>query len=172
MQTLLIAVVFALACATVRGDSYAVGGNDPVLWITIAENGSSLTAMQSSFPPGLETGYLIEPPEDMEEGSSYHVEFFIAIDTSIYHLKNQTVEDDLPKFDVPHANLHSCLSHIGFCTPMVSNTPGLATHSAALKGDFVPDEARGGDWVTAVFESELVLNAASYSVITHVRFYG
>ena len=29
--------------------------------------------------------------------------------------------------DIPHANIHSCLRTVGFCTPFVSNTPGLST---------------------------------------------
>ena len=32
---------------------------------------------------------------------------------------------------IPHANLHSCLRKVGFCTPFVANTRTLSTHSPA-----------------------------------------
>eukprot|EP00966_Prymnesium_polylepis_P063107 1464896-Prymnesium_polylepis.1 len=38
---------------------------------------------------------------------------------------------------LPHANIHSCLRHVGFCTPFVANTPELSTHSQAQSGTFV-----------------------------------
>ena len=38
---------------------------------------------------------------------------------------NQTV------LSIPHANLHSCLRKVGFCTPFVANTRTLSTHSPA-----------------------------------------
>ena len=38
--------------------------------------------------------------------------------------------------DIPHANIHSCFSNIGFCTPFVKNTPGLSTHTSAQVGNF------------------------------------
>ena len=29
-------------------------------------------------------------------------------------------------YDISHANIHSCWSNVGFCTPFIGNTPGLA----------------------------------------------
>eukprot|EP00966_Prymnesium_polylepis_P316669 7316848-Prymnesium_polylepis.1 len=34
-----------------------------------------------------------------------------------------------PLVAIPHANTHSCLRRVGFCTPFVADTPTLATHS-------------------------------------------
>lgn len=75
-------------------------------------------------------------------------------------------------YEIPHSNLHSCLTHVGFCTPFVSNTPALSTHSTALVDNFRPDSSRSdGDWVNCTFTGSLSLNAASYTIITHVRFF-
>ena len=51
-----------------------------------------------------------------------------------------TVPPELnPSTDVDHANLHSCELNVGFCTPFVANTPGLATHSEISTGSFDDD---------------------------------
>ena len=72
---------------------------------------------------------------------------------------------------MPHSNLHSCNANIGFCTPLVSNTPGLSTHSSALKDDFRADSSLGPTWVNVTFAGDLVLDAGGYTIIAHVRFY-
>ena len=68
-----------------------------------------------------------------------------------------------PSASIPHANIHSCVRTVGFCTPFVSNTPGLATHSTALTGVISNDEVS--------FTSDVSLDAGQYTMIAHVRWY-
>ena len=40
--------------------------------------------------------------------------------------------------EIPHFNLHSCFADIGLCTPFISNTPELSTHTAVHSGFLSP----------------------------------
>uniref|UniRef100_A0A0G4FXK8 Reverse transcriptase Ty1/copia-type domain-containing protein n=1 Tax=Chromera velia CCMP2878 TaxID=1169474 RepID=A0A0G4FXK8_9ALVE len=61
--------------------------------------------------------------------------------------------------------MQKCTGVMG--TPFVSNTPGLATHTAALTGDLTGSASA----MTATFTSDVQLEAGSYTVIAHVRYY-
>ena len=163
MLTALVVLLASALCPGLvyAGDSYAIGGDEPVLWRS--------SEMQDGFPVGLSVGYLVEPPSEMLSDEHHSVVWFAAIDTSVWNLTKTSVVDGV--YDVPHSNLHSCLSHIGFCTPLVSNTPGLSTHSSALVSNLQPDTKRGETWLNATFVADLSLAASSYTIITHVRFY-
>ena len=63
-------------------------------------------------------------------------------------------------FGVDHTNVHACLTKGGFCSPFVSKTPGLVTHSAALKGP-INDPVSFG----------VTLEAGTWTFITHYRIY-
>jgi hypothetical protein len=98
-------------------------------------------------------------PEKMYEGSSYPVKYGAHVETEHnvqVHAKTQRT--------VAHANIHSCIASRGACTPFVSNTVGLATHTEAKKGDFDSN----GD---VEFESEVKLTKDIYTIIAHVRFF-
>ena len=77
----------------------------------------------------------------------------------------QIAADNLPPDRiVNHVNLHSCMANIGFCTPFVANSPGLSTHSVAQQ---VPLDANNTVDVLAT----LLLEAGSYTIIAHARWY-
>lgn len=71
--------------------------------------------------------------------------------------------------EISHGNLHACVSRIGFCTPFVANTPELSTHSPALTGNLssVPGETHE----EIVFNSSVVYDEGTYTVIAHGRVY-
>ena len=70
----------------------------------------------------------------------------------------------MPLAAIPHANVHSCVRSVGFCTPFVSNTPGLSTHSAALKGTISATN-------DVKLESLIKLSAEQYTIIVHGRWF-
>jgi hypothetical protein len=67
--------------------------------------------------------------------------------------------------ELPHCNVHSCLRHVGFCTPFVKNSPGLATHSPQL--DHVVLDGSGH----ARAKSSISLGSGEYTIIAHVRWF-
>ena len=71
----------------------------------------------------------------------------VKFDTTKYAIVKQDT-----KGHVNHANIHSCIASRGVCSPFVSNTPGLATHTKAMDSDL---DANG----TAVFNTEVSLTA-------------
>ena len=83
-----------------------------------------------------------------------------------------TVADDIDGVnDIGHANLHSCGSEVGFCVPFIGNDGTLATHTTALKGNWVWDDDDSPDIGSAEFTSAPVLDKGTYSMISHGRFY-
>ena len=93
-----------------------------------------------------------ELPSTLRAGQDYSVTYKATVPSS-----------RAPVGTIPHANVHSCLRDVGFCTPFVSNTPGLATHSAALTAQLSPNEA--------TITSEVKLDPGQYTVIIHGRWF-
>ena len=89
-------------------------------------------------------------------------------DPTLLH-RNQEVKDkdgtSLGEFTVPHANIHSCPTSAGACTPFVANSPGLSTHTAAEK---LVLDAHGD---TMEFKSDVELTPGEYTIIAHYRFF-
>ena len=133
-----------------------------MLW----REGSSVATWPSD---ALDIGFIIPPPDEMTDSVEYDVSWYAAIRTSEFNLTQYAVETVV--WDVPHSNLHSCLAEVGFCTPFVSNTPGLSTHSPALVDNFQPDQSRGETWMNLTFRETLQLDAASYTIIAHARYF-
>ena len=158
---LLSLLLAALLLEAARADSYAIepGTGDPVLW----REGTLQPAWPSS---SLAVGFLVEPPEALTEFEASPVAWYAALDLGAWNLTASS-----EGYDVPHSNLHSCSQYVGFCTPLIADTPGVATHTAALRGDLRADAARGPAWANATFAGELVLEAGVYTVIAHVRFF-
>lgn len=102
------------------------------------------------------------PPEVMYDMETYEVAWKILVN-----------EDEMPiirKGDdnhIPHANIHSCLRSGGACTPFVSNSPGLSTHTPALKSDItVVDGIQ-----QQTFTTNVELETKQYTIIAHTRFF-
>jgi hypothetical protein len=60
----------------------------------------------------------------MFAGQKYHTIYRFAVDPTTVSHYQYAVKGT--KWDVPHANIHSCVSTVGFCTPFIGNTPGLS----------------------------------------------
>eukprot|EP00873_Tetraselmis_striata_P044856 jgi/Tetstr1/465120/TSEL_009843.t1 len=102
-------------------------------------------------------------PQQLEEGRGYEVEYSLMIDTSKVPVVAMTPPGGMPA-EITHANIHSCFSRIGTCTPFVEDTPGLSTHTSA---DTALLDADG----YAAFSADLELEAGLYTIIAHLRFY-
>lgn len=69
-----------------------------------------------------------------------------------------------PSRRVWHANLHTCLRNLVFCSPFIANNSNLATHEVELSG--VLDD--GGN---LSFTQRIRNEAGSYTVIAHGAWY-
>eukprot|EP00929_Paragymnodinium_shiwhaense_P026878 TRINITY_DN1588_c0_g1_i1.p1 TRINITY_DN1588_c0_g1~~TRINITY_DN1588_c0_g1_i1.p1 ORF type:complete len:538 (+),score=100.42 TRINITY_DN1588_c0_g1_i1:100-1713(+) len=104
-------------------------------------------------------------PAELVEGESYHTKFQAVVDTTVFDVQTKEKKGDV--YHVPHANIHSCIRSRGACTPFVSNSPGLATHTPEIRGNgtYVDNTFSGS------FETDVQLTKDEYTIIAHVRFY-
>jgi len=108
--------------------------------------------------------------ESREDCEGAHVNFSSAfparlVETETYYI-NYTSYVPLARHPIdaiPHANIHSCLRVVGFCTPFVANTAGRATNSEALESEFDAEQR-------AHFTSSISLDRGEYTIIAHVRW--
>jgi hypothetical protein len=167
-EAALVGLLFLAAHLTgVQGICYLEDANAKctVCWKTVyssADDKSGFTTM-SECPTGLSVEYLQPPPLEMFEGQVYKAEYAVNIDLNKYPVVAKSTKKDGLK-EVPHANVHSCIASRGACTPFVSNSPGLATHTPALVED-VDDNGH------SKFLSDVKLTQESYVIIAHVRFF-
>jgi len=136
---------------------WATYANDGGVPITVRENcGDSYTEFTyTPFTSGSETLY---------SSTEYQVTFEAKIGERFDQIRPTASGGTLYSF--PHANIHSCLrSRVTFCTPFVSNTPELSTHSGSVPRDVDPETN------VAQFLSPVVLPPAEYTVIAHTRWY-
>mmetsp|Transcript_12883 Transcript_12883/g.31299 ORF Transcript_12883/g.31299 Transcript_12883/m.31299 type:complete len:902 (+) Transcript_12883:88-2793(+) len=107
------------------------------------------------------TSFTFNWPEILYSSTEYNVGFKAYIpnpELSTYDV------NDVP-YHIPHANIHSCVRSVGFCTPFVSNTPGLSTHSPTVFGN-VSETTKIGE-----FSSAVELEPLQYTIIAHIRWY-
>jgi len=134
-----------------------------VCWKTVygsAEDTTGVTTM-SECPEGIAVSWQTPVPTEMFAGSDYPVTYRLTVDEAKFPVFKKG-KDTLNH--VPHANIHSCIASRGACTPFVANSPGLATHTPAVKGDLV-------DGGLVDFTSDVSLTEEVYTIIAHVRFY-
>ena len=152
-----------------KSDSYLMGGSEPICWRTEMNNGNKIGESKAmTCPEGTSITITTPKPEDVTESEELRVEYKLeVIPANLPPLKHSSIVILDNKHQIPHANIHSCLTSIaGDCTPFVSNTPELSTHSSALKSNFT-----GTDKLEEFFESTFSLSAASYTMIAHGRFF-
>ena len=161
-----VSLLFLLAAilCEVHGQCYLENANAEcsVCWETsysAADDKTGVTTM-SECPTTIAVTWDREPPEEMFAGTSYPVEYSINISPDAH----QATLAAKKTTTIPHANIHSCIASRGACTPFVANSPGLATHTSELTGDF---DANG----RAEFSSDVTLTAEVYTIIGHARFY-
>jgi len=157
-KILAITISTFIACTS----GYMLGDNVPICWDT--DINTKITTRLDECPDGLDIKFTKLIPEVVYEQQTYETVFEFTVDSSKgFNVVKQKNKNGL-EVDIPHANIHSCLAKVGFCTPFVGNTPGLATHTEALYGDFSEDGF-------AVFSNDVSLTAESYTIIAHGRVF-
>eukprot|EP00277_Geminigera_cryophila_P005413 CAMPEP_0179432666 /NCGR_PEP_ID=MMETSP0799-20121207/17231_1 /TAXON_ID=46947 /ORGANISM="Geminigera cryophila, Strain CCMP2564" /LENGTH=563 /DNA_ID=CAMNT_0021210175 /DNA_START=215 /DNA_END=1906 /DNA_ORIENTATION=+ len=131
-----------------------------VCWKTIymdLDDKVGVTKMEEC-PEGITETWTSPLPEKMHAMEKYVAGYTLVLDTKKFRHVPQG------DHDIPHANIHSCIASRGACTPFVSNSPGLATHTEEVLGDF---DSKG----SITFESNVQLTEEQYTIIAHIRFY-
>ena len=163
---LAFSVLLCVLAGTVRASSqcYLEGSSCALCWRT----DSAGTRSYSECPDYVSLTFSQPPPVKMFEGEEYAVEFSVTVNRSALAIAPVAQRsDDLvgPLVDVSHANVHSCFSAAGSCTPFIEASPGLSTHTPEQWGNLTSP----GD--TAVFRTTISqLLEGKYTVISHVRF--
>ena len=130
--------------------AYDLGEDVTLCWVS--NTTTSTTEREECSDAYMQFANLAELPATMNSGQEYTVTYSAHVPAG---------RD--PAGPIPHANVHSCLRDVGFCTPFVANQPGLATHSAALQSTL----SQG----TASFTSAVRLDPGQYTVIIHGRWF-
>lgn len=124
-------------------DSYLMGGTKPICWRTKYIDGSQDgDKKEMSCPEGTTITMDTEKPVDLKDGEEVNMEYTLVVKPEkLTPTMSSTVLVLNGGHHIPHANIHSCVTGTdeGPCTPFISNTPGLATHSSALKSNFTED---------------------------------
>ena len=157
-MTLHLLLLLVLLNTPVNASSYADGGDDVACWkakrmvdCTLIFPGVNINVDWSELFP--------TSGKNLTEGDTISVPATLILPTD----GSMNVTTSLFKnhlFDVDHTNVHACKTNGGFCSPFVSETPGLVTHSKALKG--------GGN---ENVKFDVTLEAGSWTFITHYRIF-
>jgi hypothetical protein len=140
--------------------------------------------------------FLTRPPNPMYSMQDYPTDYRFTINsTRLGHVAHPVGSTD---WHIPHANIHSCVATVGFCTPLIGDTPGLryvllnmtamlidhrdsfhstnttptpwhSTHTATLLSNVTTNPQTGREEIT--FQSKIRLNPASYTIIAHIRWF-
>ena len=162
---MLLAVVVAVGLPAARAACYLMDANADcaVCWRTTYRDAADKTGVtrMGECPAGLELVWTKPLPARMNAMVQYVAGYSLALNTTKF--------GHLPQGDndIPHANIHSCIASRGACTPFVSNSPGLATHTEAKIADF----EYSGDQGFVEFSSDVQLTEEQYTIIAHVRFF-
>ena len=129
-------LIFVTRLALIHAQCYLLGTSSTctVCWRT--SNGVR-TDPEECAEGKVITSWLVPLPDEIFEGPSYNVKYSIMVDKSAFGV--MSVKSKGFQWDVPHSNIHSCPQTSdcsGACTPFVKNAPGLATHTAAVNGNF------------------------------------
>lgn len=157
-----LCLAFMLSVPTTHAQCYLMDADAKcaVCWKTVysdADDKVGVTKM-SVCPDTIVETWTEPLPEKMTALQEYMVTYSIRVDPEKFEVAKQG------DHHVPHANIHSCIASGGACTPFVSNSPGLSTHTEALIGSLDAD-GRGS------FSSAVQLTEEQYTIIAHVRFY-
>jgi len=168
--------VFALLALVAGAAAYDMGEDVTLCWATP----SGGTAAREDCD-GSKVEYTWSMPDPFYGRTDYNVTFrgTVAEKGSATAHGGLTVDgptevtDGSEKyaFDFVHSNIHSCVRSVGFCTPFISNTPGLATHAPADKG-LIEDTAEYPKAKRSrEFKNDFFLDVGGYTMIAHVRWF-
>ena len=126
-----------------------------------APPGTMLT-VQLPQCPGLDNSSLLSSIDISATSKALLSRGLVAFEiSSIYY--RIVVHPRPPGGLLQHVNIHSCEAQVGFCSPFVSNTPGLATHTKRLN---VTLDADG----VADVVSDVQLADGQYTVMVHAQW--
>eukprot|EP00307_Rebecca_sp_RCC1486_P000185 CAMPEP_0119412484 /NCGR_PEP_ID=MMETSP1335-20130426/4907_1 /TAXON_ID=259385 /ORGANISM="Chrysoculter rhomboideus, Strain RCC1486" /LENGTH=959 /DNA_ID=CAMNT_0007437225 /DNA_START=56 /DNA_END=2935 /DNA_ORIENTATION=+ len=152
--TLLLAGMLLLARSSL---GYDVGDDVTLCWKT-----DMTTRIRVREDCGAaHTTFTFDWPDVLYSSTEYPVTFDAYIPSDNLALSTVGEAD----YHIPHANIHSCVRSVGFCTPFVANTPGLSTHSPTVYGNVSADTR------IATFSSAVELEPLQYTIIAHIRWF-
>mmetsp|Transcript_55624 Transcript_55624/g.132077 ORF Transcript_55624/g.132077 Transcript_55624/m.132077 type:complete len:580 (+) Transcript_55624:141-1880(+) len=160
----LLLLLAAVLPEVARAQCYLENANAgcSVCWRTVYASATDKTGVttMAECPMTITVNWDTKPPVEMYQGTSYPVQYALKIAPESHKVTLAAKKTTT----ISHANIHSCIASRGACTPFVANSPGLATHTAELTGNF---DANG----LATFTSDMLLTPEVYTIIAHVRFY-
>merc|ERR1711865_279381 len=164
-----ILLVLSTLVQTSWANGYLTGETSPVLWQTFtkvdscnASNTIKSTEMILTNPNDQGIYLTYDKPDTIYTLQSTPVVVKLSLANTFTIVENGYAM-------LPHVNIHSCNADAGACTPFVKNTPGLSTHTAAIKRNLTTTHTPGR-WS---MDETLNVNLpkGSYMMIAHVRFF-
>lgn len=143
--------------------AYDQGEDITLCWVTNATERSTVR----EDCDGQEMRFTSEWPERLVELTNYSFSYTFTLPRWAEPTGHRPSSSE-QRYELPHANIHSCQRKVGFCTPFVEDTPGLATHTVAQRLVNVEDS---GSTRMLEFTSEVILQAGQYTVIAHVYWF-
>jgi hypothetical protein len=171
MRNFVVVVIVLLTCPHVtRSMCYLTGDDCPICFIT--PSGES-DAAASYCPEGIDLEFETVPDSPMISFETYNVAAVLTLNTSKVNLVSQIVGDHGDVYDLSHTNVHSCISKNGVCTPFISNTPSLATHTNAIAMNITePSDPTNEPGISRTrIEALVSLTEEQYQIIFHVRMF-
>lgn len=163
MRSSLLLLRLLVAIPTIHlTTAYKLGDNVPMCWRT--DTTTSVREELTACPQGLDISFDEEVPTVMHERELYSTTY--TLDASF--LAPWGGPTSQSGYTVPHANIHSCPSKIGYCTPFIANNPNLATHTEALKYANVNSD---GKYTFVTSDLTLAAEDYAYSIIAHGRVF-
>lgn len=155
-----LTVAHSLALLLISGvAAYDQGEDVSLCWQT---NGTAEPSREDCN--GQDMQFTGELPERFIEHTNYTFKYSLTLPKWADPVAHGMSTGSSEQFELPHANIHSCERKVGFCTPFVKNTPGLATHTVAQQRSQV---AERGVARTLEFTSVVTLEAGQYTIIAH-----
>ena len=132
---------------------YLLGDPGAECWLT------DLTTQISTYqtlgcPSTISLTWIDSGPASFTENSPQRMLYELSTTLSVVPNMNHN--------EIRHSNLHSCLSSIGSCTPILSITPGLVSQTSVMGGNFTDGRK--------TFSDVLILSEGMWTVIAHSRF--
>jgi hypothetical protein len=133
VHSVMLMLLLLLLPGLIDAQCYLMNANSDceVCWRTVYNDDADKTGVttMAECPASIVETWDTPLPPKMEALQKYGVVYSLHVDLSKFDVVKQGSRH------VPHANIHSCIAAKGACTPFVSNSPGLATHTEALTAD-------------------------------------
>eukprot|EP00820_Chromera_velia_P027914 Cvel_11325.t1-p1 / transcript=Cvel_11325.t1 / gene=Cvel_11325 / organism=Chromera_velia_CCMP2878 / gene_product=Signal peptide, CUB and EGF-like domain-containing, putative / transcript_product=Signal peptide, CUB and EGF-like domain-containing, putative / location=Cvel_scaffold709:203-3164(-) / protein_length=415 / sequence_SO=supercontig / SO=protein_coding / is_pseudo=false len=161
MAEFLYVALLLLTLAVKEGGAvcYLAGLDCAACWKT---DSTTSDVFLSECPSAIELEWVDPPASVITSSDTDPVAYRFTIDTGSYPTHQ------INGHDIEHANIHSCLTSAGSCTPFVADSPGLATHTLTLTGALT---TISGNVKSATFTSDVNLEVGNYVVIAHIRYW-